>query len=231
MIASTAEGVETGRMRDPEGGPFQDTPPPSSGYHLSLHVHRLTADGRAVVDKMELVAVSDVGKLTGVFRKLLEKAFSGRLPEYMTSEAYYLFRPRDEFVSTTEARVVATQFRLVVEVDGWETVVCVRGGRDDCNRGCDGCDGCDGFRHASDESSSMKKMLIAMAQFDSEPVVMGDGVTEMTVCVEGYSVSVEKAFLDRVSQELLQDHARFYRERFESDFPALEQTVSPAMRG
>ena len=185
-------------------------PPPGAEYRLSLHVHRLRTDGRTDVDRLELVAVSDVGNLTSVFRKLLEKAFSGRLPDYMTSPAYYLFKPRDEFLEHEGrygGQYTSTQFRLVAEVDGWETVVCVRGLQD----------------FSEDSTSPLddgKKMRIAVAQFDSEPVVLEDG-TEMQVCVEGYSVSVEKAFLDEVSRMLAQDHTSFYEARFDQDFPVL----------
>ncbi len=59
--------------------------PPGSQYNLSLHIHRECSNGCKVVDRLELVAVSDVEKLPSVFRKLLEKAFSGHLPGYMTS--------------------------------------------------------------------------------------------------------------------------------------------------
>lgn len=187
-------------------------PPPGAEYRLSLHVHRLRTDGRTDVDRLELVAVSDVGNLTSVFRKLLEKAFSGRLPDFMTSPAYYLFKPRDEFLEHAGryggGQYTSTQFRLVAEVDGWETVVCVRGLQD--------------FSEDSTTSplDDGKKMRIAVAQFDSEPVVLEDG-TEMQVCVEGYSVSVEKAFLDEVSRMLAQDHTSFYEARFDQDFPVL----------
>jgi hypothetical protein len=180
--------------------------PPGSQYNLSLHIHRECASGRKVVDRLELVAVSDVEKLPSVFRKLLEKAFSGRLPGYMTSSAYYLFKPRDEFLHSKDDDYSSVQFRLVAEVDGWETVVCSRN-----------------LLEFSDDDveNQTQKMLIAMAQFDSSPVVLGGGAGELRVCVEGYSVSVDKAFLDRVSQELLQDHESFYKARYDSDFPAL----------
>jgi len=184
--------------------------PPGSQYKLSLHIHRETLEGRKVVDRLELVAVSDVGMLTTVFRKLLEKAFSGQLPDYMTSSEYYLFTPREEFLHHSGAHVfVSTQFRLVVEVDGWETVIVVRDLEDFMDLG-------DGRSGSSD-----RKMLIAMAQFDSDPVVLDDGVTEMQVSVEGYSVSVEKSFLDHACEMLLRDHESFYREQYNSDFPAL----------
>lgn len=180
--------------------------PPGSQYNLSLHIHRECANGRKVVDRIDLVAVSGVEKLPSVLRKLLEKAFSGHLPGYMTSSAYYLFKPRDEFLQSRDEEYDSVQFRLVAEVDGWETVVCARNLQE--------------FSE-DDVENQKQKMLIAMAQFDSRPVVVGGGAGELRVCVEGYSVSVEKAFLDRVSQELLRDHESFYKARYDSDFPVL----------
>jgi hypothetical protein len=172
-----------------DSNPISDAP--GSEYTVSLHVHRTTPDGKTKVVRLELMAVSDVCMLKSLFRRLLESAFPNQLPHYLTSDDYYLFTPKEEFVSLPQDPQSRTQFRLVASVDGWETVIAVR--------------------DMGQDVDPERKMMVTMAEFDSDPVTLDDGTTNMVVSVVAYpSVSIGKKFLDDMIQRLSQDHARFH---------------------
>lgn len=163
-----------------------------SQYSLCLHIHRMTRDGLTKVDRLELVGVQHVGMLRPMFQKLLKSAFPNELPPYLTSDEYYLFTPTEEFAPLPE-NIVHTQFRLVAAVDGWETVVAVRDLND--------------FSVPVEE----RKMMVTMAEFDSNPIALEDGTSKMVVSVVAYpSISIEKTFLDTVILHLSREHKQFY---------------------
>ena len=159
---------------------------PGSQYSLSLYVHRTTTRGTTKVVKLQLMVVPCVSMLKKLFRSLLETAFPDQLPQYLTSGEYYLFTPELEFVSLP-GDSVRTQFRLVASVNGWDTVIAVRElGRD---------------------ADPERRMLVTMAEFDSQPVSLGDG-NDMVVSLAAYpSVSVRKSFLDAAIKELEVTHS------------------------
>jgi len=160
--------------------------PPGSQFTLSLHVHRTTSRGLTRVVRLNLTAVEGVNLLKNLFRKLLESAFPEQLPQYLTSDEYYLFTPEQEFVSLP-GDSIRTQFRLVAAVHGWETVIAVRElGRD---------------------VDPERRMLVTMAEFDSQPMSLPDG-HDMVVSLVAYpSVSVRKSFLDSTVKQLEAAHA------------------------
>lgn len=163
-----------------------------SQYSLCLHIHRMTRGGLTKVDRIDLVAIKDASMLQSMFQNLLNRAFPNGLPFYLTSDEYYLFTPTEQF-ATLPCDVVSTQFRLVAAVDGWETVVAVRDLQD--------------FSLPGEE----RKMMVTMAEFDSNPIASEDGTSKTVVSLVSYpSISIEKKFLDAVILDLSREHKQFY---------------------
>lgn len=163
-----------------------------SEYRLRLHIHRMTREGLTKVERLELLAVQDVSMLQSMFQRLLKTAFPNELPFYLTSDEYYLFTPIEEFAPLPD-NVISTQFRLVAEVDGWETVVAVRDLQDFSVPG------------------EQRKMMVTMAEFDSNPIALENGSSKMVVSLVAYpSISIEKKFLDQVVLDLSREHKQFY---------------------
>eukprot|EP00889_Picochlorum_renovo_P008371 jgi/Picre1/35401/NNA_002863.t1 len=158
----------------------------STRYLLSPHIE--SQEQSSVVREQQRVPGSDVkcDNAEILFRKLLESAFPGHLPEYLTSDEYYLFTPKEDFISLP-SEAARTEFRLVAKVDGWETVVAVR--------------------ELGQIVDPERRMLVTMAEFDSDPVESEDGES-MVVSVVAYpSVSVKKSFLDGMILDLHRAHA------------------------
>jgi len=159
---------------------------PGHEYKVSLLIHRITSTGNTKVVRLNLCAVAGVRQLKKLFQSLLVTAFPSQLPQYLTSDEYYLFTPEVEFVSLP-SNSVRTQFKLVVSVDGWETVVAVR------ELGRDG--------------DPERRMLVTMAEFDSQPMSMGHTVGHVVSVVAYPSVSVRKSFLDEAIRNLRVEHS------------------------
>ncbi len=163
-----------------------------SQYSLYLHIHRMTRGGLTNVHRLDLVAVQDVCMLQSMFQNLLNSAFPNGLPFYLTSDEYYLFTPREHFAPLPDD-IISTQFRLVAAVDGWETVVAVRDLQDMSLPGQE------------------RKMMVTMAEFDSNPIASEDGTSKTVVSVVSYpSISIEKEFLDTAIRNLSREHKQFY---------------------
>jgi hypothetical protein len=155
--------------------------PGNAPCSLGLHVRWTAEDGTSRAARLPLASISGVGDLRGLFRRLLLGAFPSRttamdgLPEYLTSQEYYKFTPAEDFVSLP-GDAVRTQFRLVATIDGWEVTVAERelGGPSDPER----------------------RLVVTVAEFESEPVNLPDG-RQMVVSLVAYpTVCVQRSFLD-----------------------------------
>ena len=124
--------------------------------------------------------------LRGLFRRLITGAFPAALPDYLTSQQYYQFAPLEDFVSLP-GDAAETHFRLVAEAGGWEATVAERklGGAPDPER----------------------RLLVTVAEFDSEPVALADG-RQLVVSLVAYpTVSVRRDFLDEAVRRIAQGGA------------------------
>lgn len=147
---------------------------PGSQFDLTLFVRSTSAEGVVRVARSRLTAIQDVDNLHGLFRHLICGGFPNGLPDYLVSDEYYKFVPSDDFVSLP-GNAVNTHFRLVASVDGWEVTVAER----DLNG----------------DPDPWRRLLVTVAEFESEPVTLSDG-TRAAVCLVAYpTVSVQRAFL------------------------------------
>jgi hypothetical protein len=157
----------------------------SSDIQLSLDVFWTGAEsGTRSAKRLPLDAISGVSDLRGLFRNLICGAFPGgpaSLPDYLTSCQYYKFAPAADFASFP-GDAINTRFRLVATFLGWEVNVAERelGGAPDPER----------------------KLLVTVAEFETEPVELSDGTEVIATMVTYPTVSVQRDFLDEALQRL-----------------------------
>ncbi len=157
----------------------------SSDIQLSLDVFWTGAEsGTRSSKRLPLDAISGVSDLRGLFKHLICSAFPGgdaSLPDYLTSCQYYKFAPAADFASFP-GDAINTRFRLVATFLGWEVNVAERelGGIPDPER----------------------KLLVTVAEFETEPVELSDGTEVIATMVTYPTVSVQRDFLDEALQRL-----------------------------
>jgi hypothetical protein len=157
----------------------------SSDIQLSLDVFWTGAEsGTRSAKRLPLDAISGVSDLRGLFKNLICGAFPGgaaSLPDYLTSCQYYKFAPAADFASFP-GDAINTRFRLVATFLGWEVNVAERelGGVPDPER----------------------KLLVTVAEFETEPVELSDGTEVIATMVTYPTVSVQRDFLDEALQRL-----------------------------
>lgn len=156
---------------------------PSADVSLSLHVRRTSAEGVTRVARLPLAAISGVDELQGLFKALVTGAFPGALPDYLTSPDYYQFAPVEDFVSLPGDAAAVTRFRLVASFGGWDLTLAER------SMGAD--------------PDPVRRLLVTMAEFDSEPVALEDGRQLIVSLVAYPTVSVHRQFLDGAMRQLL----------------------------
>ena len=139
----------------------------------------ISGDGRTKVNRLPLEAVASVGDLRGLFRGLVTGAFgsSGEgLPDYLTSPAYYLLSPAEDFV-TLPGDFARTQFRLVATLaGGWEHTLVERE-----------------LGRAPDPA---RTLLVTVAEFECEPAPVGGGREVVLSLIAYPTVCVRRDFLD-----------------------------------
>ena len=154
-----------------------------SQVEFALDVSWTSAEsGAQSAKRLPLEAISNVSELRTFFRELICSAFSSTaLPEYLTSGEYYKFAPAEDF-SSFPGDCIDTKFKLVATLQGWEWNVAERelGGRPDPER----------------------RLLVTVAEFESEPVELEDGMEVIVTMVCYPTVSVQKSFLDEAIQRL-----------------------------
>jgi len=159
---------------------------------ISLHVRRTSADGVTQVTRLPLNAISGVGELRGLFRRLIVSAFPDQLPDYLDSPEFYQFTPTQDFVSLPGEGGGRTVFRLVAALKGWD-------GR--------GLEVTLAERELGGQPDPERRLLVTMAEFDSEPVALEDG-RELVVSLVAYpTVSVHRDFLNAAVKQLAQGAA------------------------
>jgi len=157
----------------------------SADIKLSLDVFWTGAEsGVRSFKRLPLDAISGVSDLRGLFKNLISGAFPGgvsELPDYLTSSQYYKFAPAADFASFP-GDAINTRFRLVATFLGWEVNVAERklGGIPDLER----------------------KLLVTVAEFETEPVELSDGTEVIATMVTYPTVSVQRDFLNEALQRL-----------------------------
>lgn len=157
----------------------------STDIKLSLDVFWTGAEsGIRSSKRLPLDAISGVSDLRGLFKNLITGAFPGglaTLPDYLTSSQYYKFAPATDFASFP-GDAINTRFRLVATFLGWEVNVAERilGGVPDLER----------------------KLLVTVAEFETEPVELSDGTEVIATMVTYPTVSVQRDFLNEALQRL-----------------------------
>ncbi|KAL4854955.1 hypothetical protein ACK3TF_004423 [Chlorella vulgaris] len=161
--------------------------PPSAGlcaHDLCLYVRWHSAGGGVRVNRLPLEPISGVHELRGLFRRLIRGAFASpaSLPDYLTSEEYYQLTPSEQLISLPD-QISRTEFRLVATVEGWEYTVCER-------------------TLPMFTPDTQRKLLITLAEFESEPVVVGDRVVAARLLAYP-TVCVKREFLDAFVAKLV----------------------------
>lgn len=162
------------------------SPPTSQSgprVHLALDVCWTAAEtGARFTKRLPLNAIASVSDLKGLFRSLICGAFPLGPPDYLTSGEYYKFAPAEEYASFP-GDAIESQFRLMATYQGWEVAVAERalGGIPDPER----------------------RLLVTVAEFESEPMELSDG-TEVVVTMVTYpTVSVQRDLLDVALRRLV----------------------------
>ncbi|GAB4822134.1 hypothetical protein N2152v2_009180 [Parachlorella kessleri] len=161
-------------------------------YDVSLYIRWYSAEGASRVSRLPLDPIASVDDLKGLFRRLIQGAFPGALPDYLTSPDFYKFAPAEDFVSLPGRDTQRTHFRLVVTLGGWEHGVVDRelsfggggGGRD----------------------SAPRDLLVTMAEFESDTFEL-DGQECVMNLVSYPTICVRRDFLDAAVRNLLRGMA------------------------
>lgn len=157
----------------------------SADIKLSLDVFWTGAEsGIRSAKRLPLDAISGISDLRGLFKNLICGAFPGgvaSLPDYLTSSQYYKFAPAADFASFP-GDAINTRFRLVATFLGWEVNIAERelGGVPDLER----------------------KLLVTVAEFETEPVELPDGTEVIATMVTYPTVSIQRDFLNEALQRL-----------------------------
>lgn len=164
------------------------SPPPAQGLavHMALDVCWTSAEtGRRSAKRLPLHAISSISDLQGLFRSLICGAFPAddpaSLPDYLVSENYYKFSPAEEY-ATFPGDAVDTRFRLVATVGGWEMGVAER--------------------VLGESPDPERRLLVTVAEFESEPMELSDGTEVIVTMVTYPTVCVQKDLLDGAVQTL-----------------------------
>lgn len=164
------------------------SPPPAEplAVHMALDVCWTSAEtGRRSSKRLPLHAISSIADLRGLFRSLMCGAFSAddpaALPDYLISENYYKFSPAEEY-ATFPGDAIDTRFRLVATVGGWEMGVAER--------------------VLGESPDPERRLLVTVAEFESEPMELSDGTEVIVTMVTYPTVSVQRDLLDGAVQTL-----------------------------
>ncbi|RMZ53216.1 hypothetical protein APUTEX25_005205 [Auxenochlorella protothecoides] len=145
---------------------------PSLGdWSLCLYIRWTTLCGDSKVTRLPLRLISSIEQLQGLFSRLIRHAYDGSdLPDFLTSPAFLMCTPLEEFVSVPSA-LGSTHFRLVLLAqDGWEYTVAER--------------------DLSSHPDPAADLMVTMAEFQSNALDLGDHevvfnmVSYPTVCVQ-----------------------------------------------
>ena len=154
--------------------------------HIALDVCWTSAEtGRQSAKRLPLHAISSISDLRGLFRSLMCGAFPlddpAAIPDYLSSDTYYKFSPAEEY-ATFPGDAIDTRFRLVAKVGGWEMGVAER--------------------VLGQSPDPERRLLVTVAEFESEPMELSDGTEVIVTMVTYPTVSVQKELLDGAVQTL-----------------------------
>lgn len=152
---------------------------------------------------LPLSPIASLEQLTPFQHRLLLSAFSeaNRLPDYLTDdETFYRFTPTKDFLSLPEGDAVKTEFQLIAQSHSTGSAQSCRE-RLIVTRAL----------HARPDPE--RRLLVTVAEFESDPRVLDDGETEVIVTLMTIpTISVERRFLDEEMMRLF-----FYLERNSSE--------------
>lgn len=153
---------------------------------VGLYVRWHCPAGKTKVTHLSLKPLESLDALQGLSKSLLSRAFPDDVrPDYLTSADFYRFTPSEEFLSLP-GDTTRTDFRLIVNYDGWEYCVLERelGAHRDPDR----------------------KMLVTVMEFESTALMIG--TLGLRVSFIAYPlVSIKKSFLDDIQHRLAHDES------------------------
>ncbi|KAG1665200.1 hypothetical protein FOA52_002601 [Chlamydomonas sp. UWO 241] len=144
--------------------------------------HDDSAHGKTRVTRLMLKPLEDVGKLGGLSKGLMDRAFpADSRPEYLTDDMFYRWTP-DETCLSYPLDVTTTEFKLVANYKGWEYVI---------------------LSHELGNPMELpdRKLFVTVIEFESVAVVLGN--LGIRISLVAYPVvCVQKTFLNDVKEQL-----------------------------